>query len=165
MGNVGRQADHLDVTNPGSLEFVKGLWDEYLDGENPVFDSETIVNVGTDEYDAKYTEEFRKFTDDLLGYMQDEKDRTVRLWGSLSARPTIVNVGTDEYDAKYTEEFRKFTDDLLGYMQDEKDRTVRLWGSLSARPGNTPVRSENVQMNIWNNGWSDPSDMFKAGMI
>ncbi|WP_097033181.1 discoidin domain-containing protein [Clostridium tertium] len=116
MGNVGRQADHLDVTNPGSLEFVKGLWDEYLDGENPVFDSETIVNVGT-----------------------------------------------DEYDAKYTEEFRKFTDDLLGYMQDEKDRTVRLWGSLSARPGNTPVRSENVQMNIWNNGWSDPSDMFKAG--
>ena len=107
MGNVGRQADHLDVTNPESLEFVKGLWDEYLDGEDPVFDSETTVNVGT-----------------------------------------------DEYDAKYTEEFRKFTDDLLGYVQDEKDRTVRLWGSLSARPGKTPVRSENVQMNIWNNGWA-----------
>lgn len=116
MGNVGRQADHLDVTNPESLEFVKGLWDEYLDGEDPVFDSETTVNVGT-----------------------------------------------DEYDAKYTEEFRKFTDDLLGYVQDEKDRTVRLWGSLSARPGKTPVRSENVQMNIWNNGWADPSDMFNAG--
>ena len=116
MGNVGRQTDHLDVTNPASLEFVKELWDEYLDGENPVFDSETIVNVGT-----------------------------------------------DEYDARYTEEFRKFTDDLLGYAQDEKDRTVRLWGSLSARPGKTPVRSENVQMNIWNNGWAKPSDMFNAG--
>ena len=57
MGNVGHiQADHLDVTNPESLEFVKGLWDEYLDGEDPVFDSETTVNVGTDEYDANITE-------------------------------------------------------------------------------------------------------------
>ena len=116
MGNVGRQADHLDVTKSGTLEFVKGLWDEYLDGENPVFDSETVVNIGT-----------------------------------------------DEYDAKYTEQFRKFTDDLLGYIQDEKDRTVRLWGSLTARPGTTPVRSENVQMNIWNSGWANPNEMFKSG--
>ena len=116
LGSWGRQADHLDVTKPESLEFVKELWDEYLDGENPVFDEQTVINVGT-----------------------------------------------DEYDARYTEEFRKFTDDLLEYAQDEKDRTVRLWGSLTARPGNTPVRSENVQMNIWNTGWADPNKMFNDG--
>ena len=46
-----------------SLEFVTGLWDEYLKGYNPVFDQGTTVNVGTDEYDGRYAEQFRQFTD------------------------------------------------------------------------------------------------------
>ena len=54
MGGNGRENDHFNLATPSggdasetpyakSLEFVEGLWDEYLEGENPVFDEETIV--------------------------------------------------------------------------------------------------------------------------
>ncbi|MFR5555933.1 MAG: family 20 glycosylhydrolase [Coprococcus sp.] len=126
MGGNGRENDHFNLATPSggdasetpyakSLEFVEGLWDEYLEGENPVFDEETIVNIGTDEYSETYKEQFRQFTDDLLAHVQ------------------------------------------------EKGNQVRLWGSLTARKGQTDVRSEDVQMNIWNDGWANPKEMYKEG--
>ena len=114
VGDNGRENDHLDINNPDTLPFVKSIWDEYLDGENPVFDEDTIINVGTDEFSG------------------------------------------------YNEEFRKYTDDMVEYGQ-SKDRTVRLWGSLTQKSGSTPVRSENVQMNIWNTSWANPNQMYKEG--
>ena len=117
FGTSGRENDHFNLHDKysDSLEFVTGLWDEYLKGDNPVFDQETTVNVGTDEYDGRYAEQFRQFTDDLLAHVQ------------------------------------------------ENGNQVRLWGSLSMRKGNTPVRSEDVQMNIWNDGWANPKEMYKEG--
>ena len=117
MGTSGRENDHFNLHSKynDSLEFVTNLWDEYLKGENPVFDQDTIINVGTDEYSATYTEQFRKFTDDLIAHGQ------------------------------------------------ENGNTVRLWGSLTARNGSTPVRSEGVQMNIWNYGWANPKAMYEQG--
>lgn len=117
MGLNGRENDHFNLSDKynDSLQFVTGLWDEYIKGENPVFDKDTIVNVGTDEYDGRYAEQFRKFTDDLLGHIQDNGNQ------------------------------------------------VRLWGSLSMRKGQTNVRSEDVQMNIWNDGWANPKAMYKEG--
>lgn len=115
LGTVGRQIDHLDVTNPEALQFVKDLFDEYILGDDPVFDADTIVHIGTDEYSTAYSEQFLQFTDDLLEFIQG-RDRQVRLWGSLS------------------------------HFNDEVD-----------------VRSENVQMNMWNAGWANPTDMFNRG--
>ena len=117
FGTSGRENDHFNLHDKysDSLEFVTGLWDEYLKGDNPVFDQGTTVNVGTDEYDGRYAEQFRQFTDDLLAHVQ------------------------------------------------ENGNQVRLWGSLSMRKGNTPVRSEDVQMNIWNDGWANPKEMYKEG--
>ena len=97
------------------MAFVQSIFQEYISGTNPVFDSETIVHVGTDEYSEKYKEDFRKYTDDMLGFIQDS------------------------------------------------GRTVRVWGSLTMRNGSTPVRSEGVQMNVWNTGWANPQAMFDAG--
>ena len=74
--------DHLDLGNPESLEFVKTLFNEYMEGENPVFDTETTIHVGTDEYEAN-KEQYRAFTDTVLGHIQDN-DRTVRMWGGLT---------------------------------------------------------------------------------
>lgn len=74
--------DHLDLGNPESLEFVKTLFDEYMEGENPVFDAETTIHVGTDEYEAN-KEQYRAFTDAVLGHIQDN-GRTVRMWGGLT---------------------------------------------------------------------------------
>lgn len=115
--SVARHFDHLDLDTKynDSLAFVKQIFNEYVTAQNPVFDKNTIVNIGTDEYDGKYSEQFRKYTDDMIKYIQDG------------------------------------------------GRTVRLWGSLTARGGTTPVRSKGVQMNIWNNGWANPTAMLKQG--
>lgn len=82
-GSVSRWVDHLDLSNPETLEFMKQIWDEYLTGDNPVFDEDTIINIGTDEYTGD-KEDFRKFTDDMIKY-GESTGRTVRLWGSLTA--------------------------------------------------------------------------------
>lgn len=88
--------DHLNLHEKynESLTFVQSVWDEYLEGANPVFDSETIVNIGTDEYDGTYREEFRQYTDDMLEFIQD-KGNTVRLWGSLTQRSGTTPVRSE----------------------------------------------------------------------
>lgn len=82
--DIARSDNHqyLDVTNSDALSFVKDVYNEYLDGEDPVFDEATIVNIGTDEYKNGNKEAFRAYQDALLKYMRDEKGRTPRLWGS-----------------------------------------------------------------------------------
>lgn len=76
---------YLDVTNPGSLEFVKDIFSEYMDGDDPVFPKGTVINIGTDEYKGGSQEEkeaFRFYQDQLLRYIRDEKGYPPRLWGS-----------------------------------------------------------------------------------
>lgn len=115
--SVARHWDHLNLDSmyDESLAFTQSIFNEYMNGDDPVFDQNTTVNVGTDEYDGKYAENFRQYTDDMLKFIQDT------------------------------------------------GRDVRLWGSLSMRKGSTPVRSENVQMNIWNTSWANPNEMYKQG--
>ena len=108
-----------DVTSPDSqysksLKFVQSVWDEYL--TDNMFDDSMTVHIGTDEY---YGEEnaFRHFSDDMIKFIQG-KDRTVRMWGSLT--------------------------------QLDGDGTV-------------PVTSDNVQLNVWNTGYSNPKQMYNDG--
>ncbi|MEG1287652.1 MAG: discoidin domain-containing protein [Clostridium sp.] len=110
----GREAEMLDVTNPKVVEYVKELFSEYVDGENPVF------------------------------------------------RDATVHIGSDEFHGS-SQEYRTFADEMLKFMRDEKGRTTRIWGSLSQKSGSVPVTSEDIQMNIWNTGWADPSDMYDQG--
>lgn len=72
-----------------------------------------------------------------------------------------VHIGTDEYYGEKNR-FRMFSDDLIEYIQ-SKGYTVRLWGSLSSMPGEADVRSEGVQMNVWNTGWANPTNMYNEG--
>lgn len=72
-----------------------------------------------------------------------------------------VHIGTDEYYGE-SNRFRMFSDDLIEYIQ-SKGYTVRLWGSLSQMRGDADVRSEGVQMNVWNTGWSNPKNMYNDG--
>ncbi|MEO2507516.1 discoidin domain-containing protein [Clostridium paraputrificum] len=115
-GTWGRDNDHLALKTKYDecLEFVKSIFDEYMMGEDPVFDDQTIIHVGADEYNAD------------------------------------------------KESYRKFADDMLGYVQDT-GRTARIWGSLSQCRGTTPVRSENVQMNLWNFGYANMDEMYEQG--
>src|SRR5699024_8396291 len=72
----------LDLSHADTLPFIKSIYDEYLDGENPVFQNSTI-HIGSDEYYGG-AEDYRAYVDDMLKFIRDEKDRTVRLWGSLT---------------------------------------------------------------------------------
>lgn len=118
LGTDGRQNDHLDLSNQfeASIGFVKDIFNEYMGAglSNPVFDMDTIVHVGADEFNANH------------------------------------------------EAYRRFADEMLEYVQDT-GRTARVWGSLSASKGNTPVRSKDVQMNLWNFGYSNMDEMYEQG--
>lgn len=76
-----------------------------------------------------------------------------------------VHIGTDEYsNAKkdVVEKFRAFTDHYIRFVEGFGKQAV-VWGALSHAKGDTPVKSENVVMNAWYNGYADPVTMIKDG--
>ena len=86
--------DHIDIDNPLGKELIKGLLDEFIDGENPVFSGET-VHLGIDEYDQGVGDKFRQYAAELANYVID-KGKTPRVWGSLNpySGPTMLPEGT-----------------------------------------------------------------------
>ena len=76
-----------------------------------------------------------------------------------------VHIGTDEYSNKkqdVVELFRGMTDHLIKLVESYGKQAV-VWGSLTYAKGNTPVKSKNVLMDVWNNGFADPKAMKEAG--
>ena len=76
-------ADHLDLDKADEiLAWLKPLFAEYLTGPDPVF-SGPYMHVGTDEYNKKEAEKFRKFTDDMLKMIRGF-GRKACAWGALT---------------------------------------------------------------------------------
>ncbi|RJX39187.1 beta-N-acetylhexosaminidase [Paenibacillus pinisoli] len=75
--------NQLDINRSETIEFIKALFDEYLDGSDPTFVGPD-VHVGTDEYFGSDKEAFRRYADMLLNHING-KGKRARLWGSLSA--------------------------------------------------------------------------------
>lgn len=76
-----------------------------------------------------------------------------------------VHIGTDEYsnkDKEVVEKFRAFTDHYIRLVESFGKQAV-VWGALTHAEGHTPVKSENVLMNAWYNGYADPKDMVEQG--
>ncbi len=73
-----------------------------------------------------------------------------------------VHIGTDEYDKNEAESFRAFTDHYIKYVEGF-GKKVRLWGALTHASGKTPVKSKDVTMNVWYNGYANPKDMLDLG--
>ena len=74
-----------------------------------------------------------------------------------------VDIGTDEYsnkDSLINETFRRLTDHLIRYVEGYGKQAV-LWGSLTHAKGHTAVKSDNVIMALWYNGYADPLEMKK----
>lgn len=74
--------DHLDLYKQEVYDFVDSLFDEYLSGEDPVFVGPE-VHIGTDEYNQKEAEQFRRFTNHYMEFVS-KYGKTPRLWGSLN---------------------------------------------------------------------------------
>lgn len=76
-----------------------------------------------------------------------------------------VHVGTDEYsnaDKQVVEKFREFTDHCIRLVE-KYGKQACVWGALTHAKGTTPVKSKNVLMSCWNNGFSQPEEMIKQG--
>ncbi len=76
-----------------------------------------------------------------------------------------VHIGTDEYsnkDQQVVEKFRYFTDHYIKFVEQYGKQAV-VWGALTHAKGETPVKSENVIMSAWYNGYADPKKMVEAG--
>ncbi len=84
-GTSGRQNDHLDLVDSYDqcLAFVQTIFGEYMNGNDPVFDQDTIVHIGADEYNAS-SEAYRKFVNDMLDFVEGT-GRKARVWGSFTA--------------------------------------------------------------------------------
>lgn len=80
-------------------------------------------------------------------------------------RGNRVHVGTDEYsnkDQAVVEKFRAFTDHYIRFVEGFGKQAC-VWGALTHAKGTTPVKSKNVVMNAWYNGYADPKEMIKEG--
>lgn len=76
-----------------------------------------------------------------------------------------VHIGTDEYSNKkkdVVEKFRAFTDHYIRYVE-KFGKQACVWGALTHAQGETPVKSENVIMSAWYNGYAEPKEMVKQG--
>ncbi len=117
LGSKEYGADHLDLFNPATYEFMDALWREYLEGDEPVFRGRK-VHIGTDEYSNK--------------------------------------------DPEVVEKFRAFTDRYIRYVE-SFGKQACVWGALTHAKGETPVKSDNVIMSAWYNGYADPVEMVRQG--
>ena len=76
-----------------------------------------------------------------------------------------VSIGTDEYsnrDPETVERFRALTDRYIRLVE-SYGKQACLWGALTHAEGKTPVKAENVVMNVWYNGYAEPRAMAEAG--
>lgn len=97
IGSKEYGADHLDLFNPKTYEFMDGLYKEYLEGESPVFRGKT-VHIGTDEYsnrDQKVVEQFRHFTDYYIKKVESY-GKKVAMWGALTHAKGTTPVKVDD---------------------------------------------------------------------
>lgn len=123
--------------------------------------SHYLPEIGSKEYGMDHLDLFNPKTYDFMDglfkeYLEGEEP---------VFRGKRVHIGTDEYsnkDPEVVEKFREFTDRYIRYVE-SFGKQACVWGALTHAKGNTPVKSENVIMNAWYNGYAEPRDMVKQG--
>ena len=77
--------DHLDVRKPEARKLIRDIFDDYTTGANPVFDKDTVVHVGADEFIIPNGRpSYCEFYNDLVPHLLDS-GRTPRIWGSFDS--------------------------------------------------------------------------------
>lgn len=117
--------------------------------------------IGSKEYGMDHLDLFNpetyKFMDGLFKeYLEGDKP---------VFRGPRVHIGTDEYSNKkkdVVEKFRAFTDHYIRLVE-SYGKQACVWGALTHAAGDTSVKSENVIMSAWYNGYADPKEMVRQG--
>lgn len=117
--------------------------------------------IGSSEYGMDHLDLFNpetyKFMDGLFKEYLDGDEPVFR--------GKKVHIGTDEYSNKnkdVVEKFRAFTDYYIRYVE-SFGKQACVWGALTHADGTTPVKSEDVIMSAWYNGYAKPGEMVKQG--
>ncbi len=117
--------------------------------------------IGSDKYGMDHLDLFKPETYTFVeGLLKEYLEGTEPVF-----RGKRVHIGTDEYsnkDPKVVEKFRYFTDHFIKYVEGFGKQAC-IWGALTHAKGDTPVKSENVVMYAWYNGYANPEDMIKQG--
>ena len=97
-GSTTRSAiDHLDVRKPEALALIRDIFDEYTQGDDPVFDSDTVVHIGADEFIVPNGRPaYCDFYNDLIPHLL-ESGHTPRIWGSFDSS-YLYGGGTEPAD-------------------------------------------------------------------
>lgn len=82
MSDPSKRCEMLDAANPKALEFMGGVFDEFLES---AFRDCATVHVGADEFFGA-NEDYRRFLDGLLAHVES-RGRTPRAWCSLRRKP------------------------------------------------------------------------------
>ena len=117
--------------------------------------------IGSEEYGMDHLDLFKpetyQFVDSLFREYLEGRNPVF-----LGKR---VHIGTDEYSNKkqdVVEKFREFTDHYIRFVEGFGKQAC-VWGALTHAKGDTPVKSKNVLMSAWYNGYADPKEMIKQG--
>ena len=90
--------DELDLSRDETIKWAQRIWNDYFEGDDPVFDEEMTVHIGTDEYHGTTgqagVEEFRNFSNKMIEFVQGT-GRKVRMWGSLSNKTGTTPVSSE----------------------------------------------------------------------
>lgn len=117
--------------------------------------------IGSKEYGMDHLDLFNPETYKFMDALFDEY-----LSGENPVfRGKEVHIGTDEYsnrDKKVVEKFRYFTDHYIRLVE-KYGKKAYIWGALTHAKGETPVKVEDVTMNMWYNGYADPKAMMELG--
>lgn len=107
---------HINLKNEEAVTFMQQLYDEFLDGKDPVFQSNNF-HIGADEYhrDPVHGEDFMKYLNKMIKYIND-KGLQPRMWaslggGGLNGKTPIVPDVISNYWAYSWADFRKMIAD------------------------------------------------------
>lgn len=117
--------------------------------------------IGSEKYGMDHLDLTKKETYDFMDalfkeYLEGENP-------VFSGR--YVSIGTDEYsneNQEVVEQFRAYTDHYISFVE-SFGKNVWMWGALTHAKGETPVKSENVTLSLWNTGFANPDDMKAQG--
>lgn len=89
LASPSSNKEFLNLDNPATYPFIDSIWNTFL----PWFTT-SQVNMGMDEYDTNDASAYRKYIEYSNRFLR-QKDKTTRMWGSLSAMQSPVSIDTN----------------------------------------------------------------------
>ncbi len=86
---------NIDLTNEAAIGFIKELYDEFLDGADPVFRSRKF-HIGADEYHRgpTYGEDFMRYINTMIEHVA-AKGLSPRMWASIGGGGMVGETPVD----------------------------------------------------------------------